>query len=94
MSRIIAVGTLHSNASMFVKVVGSARYPILTFCGSAQVSISPGRRLQEVEVGRVVGKEGVQVPGEGVLLIKNVTYDMARDGVNTLGQYTMRKASS
>ena len=32
---------------------------------------------------RVVGKEGVRVPDEGVLLIKSVVFDMARDGVNT-----------
>ena len=77
-----------------IKVVGSARSPILTCCGSAQSSISPGRRPKEVEVGRVVGKEGEQVPGDGVLLIKGVVYDMARDGVNTSGQCTMRNASS
>ena len=41
-----------------------------------------------------MGKEGVQVPSEGVLLIKSVVYDMARDGVNTFGHCTMRKASS
>ena len=41
-----------------------------------------------------MGKEGVQVLGEGVLLIKGVTCDMARDGVTTSGQCTMRKASS
>ena len=33
-----------------------------------------------------MGKEGVQVAGEGVLLTKGVVYDMARDGVNTFGQ--------
>ena len=53
-----------------------------------------GRRLKEVEVGRVVGKEGVQVPGDGVLLIIGVVYDMLRDGVNTSGQCTMRNALS
>ena len=41
-----------------------------------------------------MGKEGVQVPGEGVLLIKGVVYDLARDGVNTFGHCTMHKASS
>ena len=50
--------------------------------------MSPGRKLEEVEAGRVVGKEGVQVPGAGVLLIKGVVYDMARDDVNTFGQCT------
>ena len=30
--------------------------------GSAQGSISPEKRLGEVGVGRVVGKEGVKVP--------------------------------
>ena len=58
----------------------------LTCRGSAQSSISPERKLEEVEGGRVVGKEGVQVPGEGVLLTKGVVYDMAQDGVNTFGQ--------
>ena len=43
---------------------------------------------------RVFGKEGVHVPGEGVLLIKGVTCDMARNGVNYFGRRTMRKASS
>ena len=56
--------------------------------------MSPGRRLEEVEVDRVVGKEGVRVPDKGVLLIKDVVFDMARDGVNTFGQWTMHKASS
>ena len=51
-----------------------------------QGSISPERKLEEVEVGRVVG--------EGVQLIKGVVCDMARDGANTLGQCTMHKASS
>ena len=43
---------------------------------------------------RVFGKEGVHVPGEGVLLIKGVKYVMARNGVNYFGRRTMRKASS
>ena len=43
---------------------------------------------------RVVGREGVQVPGEGVLVIKGVVRDMARDGVNFFGQCTIHKASS
>ena len=30
-----------------------------------------------------MGKEGAQVPGESVLLVKGVVYDMAGDGVNT-----------
>ena len=52
------------------------------------------KKLEEVEVGRVVGMEGVQVPTKSVLLIKCVVSDMARDGVNTFGQCTMHKASS
>ena len=47
--------------SKSVKVVGSARQPILTFRGSAQGSMSPGRKFEEIEVGRIVEKEGVQV---------------------------------
>ena len=31
---------------------------------------------------------------ESVLLIKGVTYDLARDGADTSGQCTMRKDSS
>ena len=42
----------------------------------------------KVEVGRVV-VNGVQVPGEGVPLIKGVVYDMLRDGVNCFGRRTM-----
>ena len=45
-------------------------------------------------MGCVVGKEGgVQVPGEGVPLIKNVTRDMARDGVDYFGRRTMHEAN-
>ena len=62
--------------------------------GSAQGSISLERRLEEVEVGCVVGKEGVQVPGEGVLDIKGVVHDVARDDVNYFGRRTMHKSSS
>ena len=58
-------------------------------CGSAQGSISPTRRLEENDVGRVVKREGVQVPSEDVQVIKGVVYDMARDGVNYFGQRTM-----
>ena len=39
-------------------------------------------------------REGVHVPDEGVHLIKDVTYDMARGDVNTFGQDTMFQASS
>ena len=46
-------------------------------------------RLEEVEVGRVIRREGVQVPGESVLLIKGIVYDMARDGVNYFGRRTL-----
>ena len=56
--------------------------------------VSLERRFKEVEVGRVVVKGGVQVPSEGVLVIKGVVYDMARDGVNYFGRRTMHKASS
>ena len=38
---------------------------------------------------RVVGKEGVQVPGEGVLLIKVAVNDKAGHGVNHFGRRTM-----
>ena len=62
---------------------------MLTSCGSARGSISPTRWLEENEVGRVVKREGVQVPGEDVLVIKGVVYDMARDCVNYFGQRTM-----
>ena len=55
---------------------------------------SLGRWSEEGDVCRVVGREGVQVPGEGVLVIKGVVYDMARDGVNYFGQCTIHKASS
>ena len=75
-------------------MVSSARQPRLTSCGSAQGFVSLGRKSEEVEVGRVVGKEGAQVPGEGVPLIKGVTNDMARDGVNFFGGRTRHKASS
>ena len=51
------------------------------------------RKNEEVEVGRVAAKEGVHVPGEGVPLIKDVVYDMARGDVNTFGQDTMFQAS-
>ena len=34
-------------------------------------------------------KERVQVPSEGVPLIKGVMYDMLRDGVNYFGRRTM-----
>ena len=33
-------------------------------------------------------KEGVQMPGEGVPLIKRVVHDMLRDGVNYFGPHT------
>ena len=33
------------------------------------------------------------MPSEGVLLIKSVTYDVARDGVNDFGQDTIYQAS-
>ena len=65
-----------------VKVVGSARKPILTCCGSWQSSVSLERMLEEVEVGGVFVKEGVQVPGGCVPLIKDAVHDMLRDGVN------------
>ena len=35
-----------------------------------------------------------KVPSEGVLLIKGVVHDMARDGVNYFGRRTRHKASS
>ena len=47
------------------------------------------RRLEGNEVGRVVRREGVEMPGEGVLVIKGVVRDMARDGVNYFGRRTM-----
>ena len=47
------------------------------------------RKLQEVEVGRVMDKEGVQMPGESVPPIKRVVHDMLRDGVNYFGRHTM-----
>ena len=53
-----------------VKVMGSARQPILTRRGSAQGSISPGRKFEEIEVGRIVEKEEVQV--KVCLLVKGV----------------------
>ena len=46
-----------------------------------------------MEVGRITAREGVHVPSEGVPLIKDVTYDMARGDVNTFGQDTMFQAS-
>ena len=58
---------------------------MLTHCGSRQGFASLERRLEEAEEGRVVRRErreGVQVPGAGVLLIQSVVFDMARDGVN------------
>ena len=39
-------------------------------------------------MGGVVEREGVQVPSEGVPVIKGVVYDMARDGVNHFGRRT------
>ena len=36
-------------------------------------------------------KKGVHVPSEGVPLIKDVTYDMARGDVNIFGQDTVRE---
>ena len=41
-----------------------------------------------------MGKEGVQVPVEGVLFMKSAVCDMAQDGVNYVGQCTMHQASS
>ena len=38
-------------------------------------------------------KEGVHVPSEGVPLVKDVTYDMARGDVNTFEKDTMFQAS-
>ena len=67
-------------------MVGSARESVLTSCGSTQGFVSPERRLDEAEVGCVVRREGVQVPSEGVLLIKGAVYHMARDGVNYFGR--------
>ena len=51
-------------------------------------SISLEKRLEEVEVGRVVGKETVQVPSGGVLLIKNAVYVMAPEHFWTKAQCT------
>ena len=56
---------------------------------SWQGSVSLERKLEEVEVGRVIVKEGVQVPCDGVLLIKRVVCDMLRDGGNCFGRRTM-----
>ena len=50
---------------------------------------SPERKLEEVDVGRVIVKEGAQVPSEGAPLVKGVVYDMLRDGVNHFGRRTM-----
>ena len=47
------------------------------------------RGSAENEVSRVTVQEEVHGPGEGVLLIKSVTYDMARYGVNDFGQDTI-----
>ena len=50
---------------------------------------SPGRGSQEneeIEVGRITVREGLHVPGEGVPLIKDATYDMARGDVNIFGK--------
>ena len=38
---------------------------------------------------RVIVKEGVQVSGESVPLIKGVVRDMLRDGVNHFGRHTV-----
>ena len=70
-------------------MVGSARKPILTSGGSWQGSVSLDWKLEEVEVGRVIVKEGMQVPSEGVPLIESVVYDMLRDGVNYFARRTM-----
>ena len=40
-------------------------------------------KMKKVEVGRITVREGVHVPGEGVPLIKDVTYDTAHGDVNT-----------
>ena len=60
----------------------------------AQADIDKGSQENEgVEAGRITVREGVHVPGEGVPLIKDVTYDMARGDVKTVGQDTMFQAS-
>ena len=72
---------------MFCKILGLItckgggikKRPILTSCGSAHGFVSLERRLEEeIEVGRVFVKEGVQVPGDNVVLIEGVAYDMRR----------------
>ena len=74
---------IQENASQCPKQ--NRKSELYSVCGNVTYnlcSISRGRKLEEVEVGCVVGKEGVQVPGEAVPLIKGVTSDMARDGVS------------
>ena len=51
------------------------------------------KEKRAADVGRITVKERVHVPGESVPLLKDVTCDMARGDVNTVGQDTMFQAS-
>ena len=51
------------------------------------------KKKEAAEVGRITVKERVHMPGENVPLLKDVTCDMARGDVNTVGQDTMFQAS-